>query len=311
MNYKLTVLMAVNNGVPYLRTAVESILNQTYRDFRFLIIDDASTDESREIVRSYVDDRIELVCLERNVGQTAALNFGLRRIKTPWIARMDADDCSASARLEEQMKALEADPSLSCLGTFCWIFHSDPIIVDGIWEHPIHYEDIKRGLLTGCPMTHGSLVISRKILLEIGGYDERYRLAADIDLYDRLLKGHRAANLPRLLYGCRLHPGQRQGSRLSLEESLEIWRKRLEQNQYNPEDAALVRTALSGHVVGRVRYLWEERKYRASLKNLCWAFRLSPKSVTRWYLGNLAHTLMPRHLRAVVRRLKEPTNGRD
>jgi len=70
---KLTVLMAVRNGEPFLNLAIDSILRQTYRDFRFLIIDDASTDRTRELVRSYSDERMEMVCLEENVGQTAAL----------------------------------------------------------------------------------------------------------------------------------------------------------------------------------------------------------------------------------------------
>src|SRR3989338_10031399 len=119
MNPAVTVLMAVQNGGPYLRTAIESILHQTYRDFCFLIVDDGSTDDSREIVRSYDDRRIELLCLEHNVGQTAALNKGLRHAPTPWIARMDADDYSARTRLEVQIKSLEGEPLLACLGTFC------------------------------------------------------------------------------------------------------------------------------------------------------------------------------------------------
>ena len=101
---QLTVLMTVYNGSPFLRTAIDSILNQTYADFCFLIVDDASTDDSREIVRSYKDPRIQLVCLEHNVGQTAALNIGLRQATTPWIARMDADDYSGPTRFEEQME---------------------------------------------------------------------------------------------------------------------------------------------------------------------------------------------------------------
>ena len=82
MNGGLTVLMAVYNGSAYLRTAMDSILQQTYSDFQFLIVDDASTDDTREIIRSYEDSRIQLICLEQNVGQTASLNIGLRQAST-------------------------------------------------------------------------------------------------------------------------------------------------------------------------------------------------------------------------------------
>lgn len=292
MNCKLTVLMAVYNGVPFLRTAIESILNQTYRDFRFLIVDDASTDESREIVWSYDDDRIQLVRLERNMGQTAALNIGLRHAKTPWIARMDADDYSAPTRLEEQMAALEEDPSLSCLGTFCWGFRSDANVVEAIYKHPTRNEDIKRWRLTGCPMTHGSLIVARKALLDIGAYDERYRVAADIELYERLLERYRAANLPRALYGCRIYPGQRQWSRLGLEESIDIWRRRLAQNRCNAEEASLIRDTLARHILRRVGVLLAERNIPASARDLCWAFRLSPVLVARSYCGMLRRFLL-------------------
>ena len=298
---ELTVLMTVYNGEPYLRTAIESILNQTYREFRFLIVDDGSTDTSREIVRSYEDNRIELVCTERNVGQTAALNIGLRHATTHWIARMDADDYSAPTRLEEQMKALKEDGSLSCVGTFCWIFHSDPEIVESTWVHPIHPEDIKRGLLNGCPMTHGSIVVSREVMLDIGAYDERYKVAADIELYERLLKRYRAANLPRTLYGCRIHVGQQQWSRLSLEESIEIWTRKPKENDYTVEEASMVRRILADYVVSRVRYLWPERSCLASLKDLFWVFWLAPMAITKRSVRALARLLLSFRVRGVMR----------
>src|SRR5262245_42010821 len=106
---RLTVLMAVRNGGSYLRPAVASILGQTYPDFEFLIVDDASTDETVEVIRSYRDRRIRLITLEQNIGQTAALNRGLSEVATEWIARMDADDYSAPDRFQMQMERIKAD----------------------------------------------------------------------------------------------------------------------------------------------------------------------------------------------------------
>ena len=113
----LTVLMIVYNGEQYLKDAVESILNQTYHNFRFLIIDNASTDNSREIIRKFKDARIELVELIENISHTAALNRGLKLIDTPLVARLDADDISFNKRLEIQVAFMEKNPSVALLST--------------------------------------------------------------------------------------------------------------------------------------------------------------------------------------------------
>ena len=152
-------MMAVHNGSPFLGVAVDSILQQTYRDFQFLIVDDASTDDSREIIRSYEDSRIVLNCLEHNIGQTAALNIGLRQASTRWIARMDADDYAASTRLEEQMFVLEADGSLGCVGTFAWLFRDDPQVVERIITPPTDYVEIKRASLSEIALIHGCIIV--------------------------------------------------------------------------------------------------------------------------------------------------------
>lgn len=253
MRPTLTVLMTVFNGEPYLPTAIESVLGQTYRDFRFLVIDDASTDRSRAVVRSYADDRIELVCLPRNVGQTAALNVGLRQARTPWIARMDADDYSAPTRLEKQMRALEADPELVCVGTYAWAFIHDPGVVEAITVRPVTGAEIERRLLVGPPMIHGSLVVNREALLAVGGYDERYRYSADLEMYDRLLRTHHAVNIPEPLLGVRRHEGKGSITVRALDENVSIFRRRLANGAYSPAERRIVQEALSRIYLHRAR----------------------------------------------------------
>ena len=275
---QLTVLMAVHNGSPFLRTAIDSVLQQTYPGFHFLIIDDASTDDTVEIVRSYRDDRVELVCLDQNVGQTAALNIGLRRATTPWIARMDADDYSAPTRFEEQMAALVADPSISCLGTHIWIFHDDPEVVEGELTTPLLHADIKRTLLRGSPMVHGSIIVDRQAILEIGGYDERYREAADYEMYDRLVSRYIAANIPKKLMGIRQHRDQGSRSVLAYDEVINICRGRLKSGDYSRHDAATIRATLSRVYIFRSRFSWRKQSVVEQLKDLARAFRVSPNT---------------------------------
>ena len=97
----VTVLMTVYNGSHYLNEAIDSALCQTLNDFEFLIIDDASTDNSVEIINSYNDSRIKLLINNKNIGQTASLNLGLARAKGEYVARFDQDDVCLPKRLEE------------------------------------------------------------------------------------------------------------------------------------------------------------------------------------------------------------------
>jgi glycosyltransferase involved in cell wall biosynthesis len=278
MNSKLTVLMAVHNGAPYLRTAIDSILQQTYPDFCFLIVDDASTDGTREIVRSYEDQRIQLVCLNRNAGQAAALNIGLRRATTPWIARMDADDYSAPTRLEEQMQVLDADHSLSCVGTHAWTFRDDPRVIEGVITTPLHHADIECALLRRTPIIHGSIVVSRAALLDVGAYNERYRIAADLEIYDRLVPRYITANIPKQLLGVRRHKDQDSRSKRAFDESIEICSRRLLTNNYSRQDAAIVRATLSRSYLHRARFSGGEHKYLELWKDILRAIRVAPNT---------------------------------
>lgn len=299
---QLTVLMAVRNGGPFLRTAIDSILQQTYNDFIFLIVDDASTDDTRDIVRSYHDPRIQLICLDQNVGQTAALSIGLRKTTTPWIARMDADDYSAPTRLEEQMKALEADPSLRCVGTFAWTFRDDPAVVDGVITTPIKDVDIK-GTLVGSPIIHGSLLVSRDAMLDAGGYNDHYRYTNDIDLYDRLLPKNPAANIPKQLLGVRRHSNQGSRTKVALDENLEITANRLLRGTYSRKETVVLRSNLSLCHLTRARYFGREGEYLEFSKDFSRAFRASPRSFFVHFLRLFIIQLLPERSRARLRRL--------
>ncbi|MBN2301281.1 MAG: glycosyltransferase family 2 protein, partial [Lentisphaerae bacterium] len=95
---KITVLMAVYNGERYVREAINSILGQTFADFEFLIINDGSTDHSRELISSYHDPRLRLIDNDHNLGLTKSLNRGIAAARGEYLARMDADDVSVPER---------------------------------------------------------------------------------------------------------------------------------------------------------------------------------------------------------------------
>ena len=278
---QVTVLMAVHNGEPYLRTAIDSILLQTYGAFHFLIVDDASTDGTRSLIRSYDDPRIDLVCLERNLGQTAALNVGVRTAATPWIARMDADDYSAPTRLEKQLQALDADSTLSCIGTWAWMFRDDPRVTEGSIERPLDHEAILQELLTGTPLIHGSLVIRREALLGAGGYDERYRYSADRALYHRLLPRHRAANLSERLLGIRRHEQQGSFSLRAADENIEIVWRALRAKTHAGEEARTLRDSLAYAYLFHARCAAVAGAYPGIMRDVLQALRLAPRQTLR------------------------------
>jgi glycosyltransferase involved in cell wall biosynthesis len=200
---KLTVLMTVYNGEAYLREAIDSILNQTYKDFKFLILDNASTDNSRDIIRSYNDPRIELVALPENIGQVPALNKGLDMIDTVYTARIDADDISLPRRFEQQVAFMERHPFVGVCGTF----------VIGFWgKKETHYtwpcqsEDIKVKLLFECSIPHPAVML-RKSFFDRHQlrYDESIGHSEDWELWQRAGRYFELANIPEFLLRYRFH----------------------------------------------------------------------------------------------------------
>jgi glycosyltransferase involved in cell wall biosynthesis len=302
--------MTVYNESRWVRTSVDSMLAQTYNDFHFLIVDDASTDDTREIIRSYDDPRIGLVCLEKNVGQTAALNVGLKLVKTPWFARMDADDYSPPTRLETEMRTLADDPSLDCVGTWAWTFLEQPDDPYGEIVLPEDYSEMLRRLLRSVPMIHGTLVARTESFLDIGGYDERYRYAADMELYDRLLPKYRAKNIPEKLLGIRHHPGQGQRTRTSLDEIIAIQSRRLKTDRYTPEERRIIQITLSRQLIVLARQVGGKGHLVESLSILSRALRISPKTFP-WHSFSvfIGYSIPERHrnrLKEVVSRVLSP-----
>src|SRR3989337_2996755 len=113
---KVSVIMSVYNGERHLRESVDSILNQTFQDFEFIIINDGSKDQSKYILESYKDERIKLIH-NKNMGLTKSLNIGISIAKGKYIARQDADDISEPERLKTQYDFMEANPGLGLIGS--------------------------------------------------------------------------------------------------------------------------------------------------------------------------------------------------
>lgn len=195
---KVTVLMSVFNGEKYLNEAVDSILAQTFKDFEFLIIDDASTDRTPEILRSYGDPRIRIITNEENLGLTKSLNKGLALTRGEYIARMDADDISHPKRLERQVNYLDENPEIGILGTNVqYIDESGKPYKILRW--PEKDALIKWSLCFFNPIAHPTVMVRLDLIKKIAGYDESIVYAQDYDLWVRLSSESVFGNLQYIL----------------------------------------------------------------------------------------------------------------
>jgi glycosyltransferase involved in cell wall biosynthesis len=201
------VLLAVHNGEKYLYQAVQSVLDQTFSDFVFLIIDDGSTDGSPQILREFVaaDPRIQVVT-QAKAGLTRTLNRGLKLAESEFIARMDGDDVCLPGRLEAQVEFLRTHPDVSLVGSNIEFIDPQGCPIGLKPGLILEHEKIDADLLRkGWPIVHPAAMMRRSAVMEIGGYNEAYATNQDHDLFLRLAEHGRLANLPAMLLKYRQH----------------------------------------------------------------------------------------------------------
>lgn len=157
----VSVIMTAFNEEKHIKEAIESVLNQTYENFEFIIINDGSTDKTEEIIASYKDARIKYIKNEKNLKLIASLNIGLDAAVGEYIARMDADDICLSIRLQTQVEFMNSNPDIGISGSQLTIFGN----ASGEMKYPISHDDIKLGLfITSC--FGNNVVIFRRSIFE-------------------------------------------------------------------------------------------------------------------------------------------------
>ena len=203
----LSVVMSVYNAESYLHKAVDSVLDQTFKDFEFIIIDDCSTDNSLQILEAYVqkDNRITLIKKDQNkgaVGFIENLNLGLQKSKGKYIARMDADDISVPERFEKQLIFLDSDPELFMVGSSLEMIDENDNFIKILTALPDDVA-IKKAMYKNIALYHPSLMFRNDNI----HYREKMRSCEDYDLFFRLmLAGKKMANIPEPLLRYRVLP---------------------------------------------------------------------------------------------------------
>lgn len=225
----VTVLMTVFNAGRFLEPSIRSILQQTFRDFEFLIVDDSSSDGSAELAEAWAarDPRIKVIRNANNRGQTVCLNQGLGLARGRWIARHDADDLSHPTRLAVQHRFATSQPGIALLGTNGRIIDEQDRLV-GLLDAPLSQEAITWTAPFLNPFMHTSVMFRADIIRdEFGGYDASYRIAQDYELWTRVISKYRGANLPQRLV-CYRHLAtsmSKVGSEQAFAEAAEVSRR--------------------------------------------------------------------------------------
>ena len=252
--------MSVHNAAPWLREAMESVLAQTAADLELIVIDDGSTDATPDVLAAISDPRLRVERQEWR-GLTQSLNRALRLANAPLLARMDADDVSLPERFERQLAFLDAHPDVGLLGTGCHEISGAGEILRTI-SPPGDDGAIRRALIRRNPFVHSSVMMRRAALERVGGYDEFLRVAQDYDLWMRMSRVTRLANLPEPLVLRRLTSGMvsRACDTERLRAELRIKRQALRRGAYPAWCAIyLVKPLLALTIPARLREVFRGR----------------------------------------------------
>lgn len=196
---KVSVLIPVHNEEKTIKRCLDSVVNQTYKDFEIILVDNLCEDRTLEIARSISDSRIKIIDCNTK-GIVPALNTGIQNCSGDLIARQDADDFWYPEKLEKQVNFFESREDISILGTQIRILDEKLNLKNKDFRYPLKDNAIKSWLLTGKnSVAHPSVMFRKEILLRVGGYDDSYPIAEDHHLWLRCIKWFNFANLSDIL----------------------------------------------------------------------------------------------------------------
>jgi glycosyltransferase involved in cell wall biosynthesis len=201
----LSVILPVYNAQDFINETIKSVLDQSFKDFELIIIDDGSTDNSENIILSFQDSRIKFFKNVKNLKLIETLNLGITNSKGKYIARIDADDIAYVDRFKVQIDFLELNPDYGLVGTFVKEFgDSDKEII-----YPSEDHDIRYSMIFYNPFVHSSIMIRKSVLIENSlSFHKEMIHVEDYDLWIRILKYTKGKNIPLVLVKYRVHSQQ-------------------------------------------------------------------------------------------------------
>lgn len=204
---KISVIMSVFNQEQYLQKSIDSILSQSYKKFEFIIINDGSNKNTKKILElnKLQDKRIKVINNKKRIGLTKSLNIAIKKSEGEYIARQDSDDISYFKRFEEQLNFFKKNKKVIMCGTNGILIDSNNSFLKKIKNLENNYKKIKKKLIYENQFIHSSVMVKKNYLLELKGYDEKFKYAQDYDLWCRLsIKGF-LSNINKILVKIRQH----------------------------------------------------------------------------------------------------------
>ena len=195
---KVSVLMTVFNAENYLELSIKSILNQTYKNWELVIIDDKSSDKSKTIIKKFKSPKIKYFFLKKKLGRTKALNYGLKKCKGKYLAILDADDISFLSRLNEQIYYLKKNKNISLLGSWGIKIDKNNKFLEKITTTK-KIDKIKQTMLFKNIFIHSSIIFQKKILNKVGDYPNKLVYMQDYGFILKVMKRYNIYILPKVL----------------------------------------------------------------------------------------------------------------
>ena len=204
---KISVIMSVFNHEKYLQKSIDSILSQSYKNFECVIINDGSNKNTKKILElnKLQDKRIKVINNKKRIGLTKSLNIAIKISKGEYIARQDSDDISYFKRFEEQLNFFKKNKKVIMCGTNGILIDNNDSFLKNIKNLENNYEKIKKKLIYENQFIHSSVMVKRNYLLEVKGYDEKFKYAQDYDLWCRLSIRGFLTNINKILVKIRQH----------------------------------------------------------------------------------------------------------
>ncbi|MFV8226695.1 glycosyltransferase family 2 protein [Christiangramia aquimixticola] len=205
----ISVIIPVYNRAEFIGEAIQSILSQTYKNFELIIVDDASTDNTLEVIKQFKDKRIRLLRNRDNYGVSVSRNKGISNAKGSFIAFMDSDDISLPTRLEKQIMKFLLDEDLMVCGTWLQMMNSEKLI-----RHAEYHNEISTRLLIHCSLSIGSVMMKSTILKEFK-LNPNLKYGEDYELWSRICWKGKMFNIQEPLLIYRIHKNQLSGENKS------------------------------------------------------------------------------------------------
>ncbi len=190
---KVSIVITVYNGMPFIKDTIDSLITQTYQNFEVIIVDDGSVDDTPDYLASLTDTRIKVIS-ENRIGRGRSLNLAIKNSNGKYIAINDADDISYPTRLEKQVEFLEKNKEYGLVGSHSIIKNYD---TGEIRHHkrPIEDADIRKFFTIGQPIQHVTALILKSVIESIGGYNEQISFLFDREIFLRIAKVSKVYNL--------------------------------------------------------------------------------------------------------------------